>query len=117
MLPEGRPLVWLHGRIHSPPFSRKARLEAGYLLRRLQEGERLGMPQSRPLPAIGKGCHELRLHDERTSWRIVYRVAPDAVVVLGVFEKKTRTIPSHVIHACRLRLKRYEEDRRPKDDC
>ena len=47
------PLVWLHGEIKTPPFTREARVEAGTLLRRLQEGERLEMPHSRPMPSIG----------------------------------------------------------------
>jgi phage-related protein len=111
MFPEGRPLVWLHGRIRSPPFSKAARLEAGHLLRRLQEGERLGLPHSRPMPVIGPRCHELRIHDENASWRIVYCLAPDEVVLLDVFEKKSRRTPFHVIQACRLRLKRHEEER------
>ena len=93
MFSEGRRLTWVHGRIHSPPFSKAARLAAGNLLRRLQEGERLGMPHSRPMPAIGPRCHELRLQDERASWRIVYRLDPDAVAILDVFEKKTRQDP------------------------
>lgn len=67
------------------------------------------MPHSRPMPAIGPGCHELRVRDESVLWRIVYCLAPHAVVILDVFAKKTRTTPFHVIHTCRLRLKRYEE--------
>jgi len=31
-----KPLVWLHGQIKTPQLSRDARMEAGYLLRRLQ---------------------------------------------------------------------------------
>jgi hypothetical protein len=62
-----KPLVWLEGEIKTPPFSQAARLEAGYLLRRLQRGETLAMPHSRPLPAVGPRCHELRINDERTT--------------------------------------------------
>ncbi len=39
-----KPIVWLHGEIKTPPLSEAGRLEAGYLLRRLQRGERLEMP-------------------------------------------------------------------------
>ncbi len=35
MSPSDKPLVWLHGVVSSPPFSKEARIEAGYLLRRL----------------------------------------------------------------------------------
>src|SRR5208337_4008154 len=53
-----KPLVWLHGQVKSPPFAPEARLEAGYLLRLLQQGESLGLPRSRPMPSIGPGCLE-----------------------------------------------------------
>lgn len=59
-----KPLAWLHGEVKTPPFSARARAEAGYLLRLLQEGERLGLPESRPMPRIGSNCHELRVVDE-----------------------------------------------------
>jgi hypothetical protein len=65
-----KPLVWIHGEVKSPPFSAEARLHAGYLLRMLQEGERLGMPDSRPMPATGSNCHELRIVDGQLTWRI-----------------------------------------------
>jgi hypothetical protein len=48
-----KPLVWLHGEVKSPPFSQGARIEAGLLLRRLQQDENLHMPHSRPMPANG----------------------------------------------------------------
>ena len=105
--PTDKPLAWLHGEVKTPPFSQAARLEAGYLLRRLQQGESLGLPQSRPMPTIGPGCHELRIDDAGRTWRIVYYVASDAIVILEVFSKKTRTTPQTVIAACKRRLKEY----------
>jgi phage-related protein len=108
VIPKGKPLVWLHGEVKTPPFSRAARLEAGFLLRALQRGDTISMPQSRPMPAIGSRCHELRIVDEKVSWRIVYRIDADAIVILRVFEKKTAKTPRHVIEVCRQRLKSYE---------
>jgi phage-related protein len=102
-----KPLVWLEGEIKSPPFSQTARLEAGYLLRRLQQGEPLGMPHSRPLPSIGARCHELRINDERATWRIIYRIDSDAIVLLEVFSKKSRTTPKVIIDVCKKRLREY----------
>jgi phage-related protein len=87
---EARPLVWLHGEIKTPPFSLAGRIDAGELLRQLQRGERVGMPHSRPLPSIGPGCHELRIWDSGRSWRIVYCVDVDAILIVEVFAKKTR---------------------------
>ena len=108
MSPGGKPLVWLHGEISTPPFSKAARLEAGYLLRMLQKGETLSMPHSCPMPAIGGRCHELRIVDETVTWRIIYRIDPDAIVLLEVFDKKSKETPQRVIDACKERIRDYE---------
>lgn len=107
--PADKPLVWLHGEGKTPPFSKEARLEAGFQLRRLQEGERLGMPHSRPIPGIGPRCHELRIVDVNATWRIVYRVDPDAVVIAEVFKKKSQATPQSVIEIARRRLREYDD--------
>jgi phage-related protein len=109
MNPPGKPLVWLEGEIKTPPFSPSARVEAGYLLRLVQLGRRVGMPHSRPMPIIGRRCHELRIKDQHHEWRIVYRTDPDAVVIADVFEKTTRTTPAHVVRECKRRLRLYDE--------
>lgn len=103
-----KPLVWLHGEIKTPPFSMVARIEAGILLRKLQQGEKLSMPHSRPMPAIGKRCHELRINDGDMSCRIVYRIDADAIVVLEVFVKKTQQTPKSVIDKCKKRISHYD---------
>ena len=100
--------MWLHGEIKTPPFSRAARIEAGYLLRLLQKGRTLGLPQSRPMPVVGPRCHELRVRAAGADWRIVYRLDADAVVILAVFGKKTRATPKTVIEACTRRLREYD---------
>lgn len=87
--PKDKPLVGMFGEVKTPPFSAAARLEAGFLLRRLQKGEILGMPYSRTMPSIGPRCHELRINDETETWRIVYRIDSDAVIIVEVFSKKT----------------------------
>jgi phage-related protein len=102
-------VVWLHGEVKTPPFSATARIEAGLLLRKLQIGERLTMPQSRPMPIIGRRCHELRIPDENVTWRIIYRIDTDAIVILEVFDKKTSKTPRSVIDVCRIRLRHYDE--------
>src|SRR4030042_2549973 len=103
-----RPIIWLHGEIKSPPFSKEARIQAGFLLRMLQEGESLRMPWSRPKPTIGARCHELRIDDKGRTWRIFYRADADAIVIGEVFEKKTTKTPKHVIDVCRTRLRDYD---------
>jgi phage-related protein len=104
-----KPLAWLHGEIKTPPFSRAARLEVGFLLRQLQCGEALSMPKSRPTPVVGRRCHELRVSDSGNDWRVIYRVDEDAVVILAVFAKKTRATPDALIKVCSKRLKEYDD--------
>lgn len=108
MSPRDKPLVWLHGEVKTPPFSPAARLEAGFLLRHLQRGEALPLPHSRPMPLIGPHCHELRINDTTGTWRIIYRIDPDAIVIVEVFEKKTPQTPRRVIELCQQRLRRYD---------
>jgi phage-related protein len=104
-----RPLVWLRGEVKTPPFSQAARLEAGYVLRLLQQGESVGLPHSRPMPVIGPRCHELRINDEAGTFRIMYRADTDAVVILDVLKKKTEQTPQSVIETCRRRLRKYDQ--------
>ena len=108
MSPKDKPLVWLDGEVRTPPFSRAGRVEAGYLLRRLQKGESLSLPHSRPMPSIGPRCHELRIVDEDVTWRIVYRLDVDAVVLAEIFRKKTAQTPKRVVQTCKKRLKEYD---------
>ena len=110
MSPNDKPLVWLHGEVKTPPFTTEARLEAGLLLRRLQKGEKIALPHSRPMPSIGTRCHELRINDEDSIWRIMYRIDTDAIVILEVFKKKTTKTPKRVLDVCKLRLKVYDRE-------
>jgi len=102
-----KPLRWLHGEVKTPPFSREARLETGFLLRRLQDGESLEMPHSRPMPSIGARCHELRIVNARIHWRIIFRIDHDSIIILEVFRKTTQQTPVQVINTCKARIKHY----------
>jgi len=107
---QDKPLVWLQGEIKTPPFSSSARIEAGFLFRILQRGETLSMPHSRPKPGIGKNCHELRVNDDNSTWRIIYRIDNDAIVILEVFNKKTQQTPKKIINVCKKRIKEYDNE-------
>lgn len=87
-----KPLGWLRGNLKTPPVGQEARREAGALLRRLQDGEQLSPPESRPMPSIGPRAHELRVQDaeSRLTWRIFYRIDPDAILVIEWFERRLR---------------------------
>ena len=107
MEPNEKDLVWLRGEVKTPPFSSEARIEAGVLLRKLQRGDRIAMPHSRPMPSLGRGCHELRVRDRSVTWRIMYAIETDAIVILEVFEKKTAKTPISIVESCRRRLEAY----------
>lgn len=85
-------------------------MDAGVLLRRLQQGEKVSLPHSRPMPSIGPRCHELRIRDEDQTWRIFYRLDPDAVVIAAVVKKKTQRTPKAVLDVCKRRLMQYDQD-------
>ena len=108
MSPKDKPLLWMLGEVKTPPFSQTARIQAGFLLRRLQRGEKIPLPHSRPMPSIGPRCHELRIPDQDISWRIVYRLDSDAIVIGEVFSKKTGKTPKSVLDVCKRRFREYD---------
>jgi phage-related protein len=108
MISADKPLVWLGGEVKTPPFSLGARVQAGMLLRRLQRGERIGLPRARPMPQIGSRCIELRISDGPLEWRIICRTDSDAVVIGHVFAKKTTRTPPRVLEACERRFRSYD---------
>jgi len=108
MVLKEKPIVWLQNEIKTPPFTDSARIESGYLLRRLQMGEKILLPHSRQMPSIGSRCHELRIDDGNKKWRIVYRIDEDAIVILEVFEKKNQKTPKEIIDNCKRRIRLYD---------
>lgn len=107
-------IFWAHeqiGDFRRPPFGDEAKEECAVLLRRLQLGESLSLPQSRPMPSVGNGCHELRVRDREANWRLIDFLDTDAVIVLHIFAKKTQQTPHDAITLCRRRLKIYRDKR------
>jgi phage-related protein len=104
-----KPLVWLKGEVKTPPFSPAARLEAGFLLRQIQLGGKLELPHSRPMSSIGRRCQELRIIDKTATWRIIYRIDDDAIIIAEIFGKKTLKTPGNVIESVKNRLRAYDE--------
>ncbi len=94
--------------VSTPPFSSEARIQAGFLLRRLQQGDVLGLPDARKLTDLCSKCYELRIKDRDKWYRIMVRIDSDAIVVLGWFEKKSNRIPKKVLDACKKRMIAYD---------
>lgn len=61
------------------------------------------------MPDIGPHCHELRVNDANKTWRVIYRIDDDALLVVEMFEKKTRTTPKQVSENCKRRLRLFDE--------
>jgi phage-related protein len=108
MVASEKPLVWLESETKTHLLSKSDRHHASVLLRKLQRGENIPMPHSRPMPSIGHRCHELRINGDTGAWRIVYRIDEDAIVILEVFSKKTRKTPERVVDTSKARLRDYE---------
>lgn len=92
-------------------FPDKARSDAGYQLRKLQRGDQAS--DFKPMPAIGKGVEEIRVWDEKGTFRIVYTARLlDAVYVLHAFQKKTQTTSKHDIDLAKTRFNDLMRDQK-----
>ena len=45
------------------------------------------------------------------SWRVIYAIRPDAVVILDVFKKQTEATPESIKKQCAMRIRKYDEAR------
>ena len=87
-------------------FPKAVRVRLGRGLFRLQMGEQLAMPNSRPMPGIAAGVAELRVAGEDGTFRAFYYVASkQGVLVFHALVKKTRRTPPLEIELARKRLK------------
>lgn len=48
------------------------------------------------------------MRDAGHNWRIMFRIDVDAILVVEVYAKKTRTIPGTVMNKCKQRLRHYD---------
>ena len=86
-------------------FSSSAKDDVGLLLRRLQEGEILAFPDSRPMPDIERGAYELRVRDADGIYRVFYYLkSAKGILVFHAFSKKTQATPQREIELGRKRL-------------
>jgi phage-related protein len=87
-------------------FSKDVRVRVGKGLFRLQMGELIGMPDSRPMPGVAAGVSELRVGAADGSFRVFYYTASSrGVLVFHAFVKKTQRTPPLEIERAKKRLK------------
>ncbi len=105
MVENAKPIQWLgDSRERLRRFPQEARREIGYQLSLIQAGR--SAVDWKPIPIVGAGVIEIRVHAEG-EYRVFYVAKfEDAVYVLHVFAKKTRKAPSLDVELGR---KRYRE--------
>ena len=93
-------------------FSKPVRSELGSALLKLQMGMMLGMPLSRPMPAIAPGAYELRFRDAAGIQRVFY-FTKDAhgILVFHAFVKKTQATPPRELNLARRRLTEMQNEK------
>lgn len=87
-------------------FPEDIRRELGKAVFELQQGMKLQMPLSRPMPSIGSGVHEIRVKDRSGIYRVFYAVkSTKGVLVFHAFKKMTQRTPKRELELGRKRLK------------
>ncbi len=87
-------------------FPEEIRRELGYLIFRVQQGESLGLPASRPMPDVAAGVSEFRVRGPDGVYRAFYYLkVENRVLVFHAFKKKTQQTPSNEIDLGAKRLK------------
>ena len=83
-------------------FSDEAREDAGFQLYKVQQGEE---PDDwKPMPTVGAGVQEIRVRDERGSYRVLYVAKfEEAVYVLHAFEKRSQKTAEPDVHRAKTR--------------
>ncbi len=87
-------------------FSEEANDKIGFAIFKLQLGEKLSMPLSRPMPSVALGIEELRIRCSDGSYRVFYYLKSSrGILILHIFEKKTQKTPTREIDIGRKRLR------------
>lgn len=88
-------------------FPLEVKREAGYQLDRVQRG--LEPNDWKPMPSVGQGVSEIRIHHQG-QYRVIYIAKyKDVVSVLHAFQKKSRKTNKQNIEAAKRALKQVRE--------
>ena len=91
-------------------FPAAARREAGYQLGQVQHGNE--PTDWKPMPTVGAGVREIRLHVDGEHRVIYLATLGDAVYVLHAFAKKSGKTPKHDIDTANTRYRQLMEARK-----
>jgi phage-related protein len=85
-------------------FPEDARHEAGHELCQVQKG--LHPSNWKPMPTIGAGVLEIRIHDAVAAYRVIYiATLADAIHVLHAFQKKSQKTAQRDLDLAAARLR------------
>lgn len=107
---DGKPLRWIGTSLEDlRDFPAAARQDAGYQIHRVQHGEE---PHDwKPMPTIGKGCREIRIHTHDGAHRVFYvATLGEVVFVLHSFVKKSQKTSRQDINIGKARYKQAQEE-------
>ncbi len=98
-----KPLVWIGPTLEDVRgFPDDARRRIGYELRRIQQGL---MPSDfKPLPVVGSGVYEIRIHTSLEHRVIYVAKLQEAIYVIHAFEKRSRKTTHRDVEIARKRL-------------
>jgi phage-related protein len=104
-------LIWIgSSKKDLTKFSDEGMRKAGYELYNVQAG--IKPDDWKPMPSIGPGVEEIRIHAEN-EYRVIYIARfEDAVYVLHCFVKKTQKTLERDIFLTKARLKKLMEAKR-----
>ncbi len=92
-------------------FPEEIKKNLGYLIFKLQLGEKLSAPHSKSMSTIEKGCYELRLKDRDGIYRAFYYLKiEERVLIFHAFQKKTHKTPKKDIDLGKKNLKEMLND-------
>lgn len=94
-------------------FPEEVKDKLGQALWDIQNGAKLTLPQSRPMPSVDKGVEELRVRGIDGIYRAFYYTKDErGILVFHAFGKKTQKTPDLEIELGRRRLRDmlYEKD-------
>jgi phage-related protein len=104
-------VVWLGASLEEVRgWTAEAQRDTGYQLFKIQSG--LDPSDWKPMPRVGTGVQELRIHCDN-EYRVIYLAKlAEAVYVLHAFEKKTQKTPHAALGVARRRLQLLLSQRR-----
>ncbi len=108
-----KPVRWIGRSLEAVrDFPQEARRQAGTELRAVQDGDQ--PTDFRPMPDIGAGAMEIRIHRPHEHRVIFVARYEEAVYVLHAFEKKTQRTPQRDIKLARANYAGVQRQRESK---